>query len=213
MSVSVQYLKTQKTARIFTQGELSNQTKFVWFILHGYAQTAEHLLNSFNELGDEHFVIAPEGLNHFYSKGFTGLPVASWMTSLMREEEILDYVSYLDLVYQNFTIPTNCKIVVLGFSQGVSTLCRWIHRGLIKPNHIVFVAGNIAHEMQENIPESILSIRNIYLYGSNDSLVSKESIMNAKSKFNSNTNFIEFEGKHELNLDCLEKIQSWLKSQ
>ena len=213
MSVSVQYLQTQKTARVFTKGELSNQTKYVWFILHGYAQTADHLLNSFKDLGEEHFLIAPEGLNHFYSRGFSGQPVASWMTSLMREEEIHDYVSYLDLVYQNFALPANCKIVVLGFSQGVSTLCRWVHGGLIKPDHIVFVAGNIASELQETIPDSIGLVKNIYLYGSDDSLVSKESILKAQSKFNSNTSFVEFEGKHELNSDCLEKIQTWLKSQ
>ncbi len=210
MEATLHYFQTQKTARVFTLGELNEETKYVWFLLHGYAQTADHLLASFKSFGDEHFFVVPEGLNHFYARGLSGIPVASWMTSLMRDEEIKDYVHYLNLVYKNYTIPSTSKVIIGGFSQGVSTLCRWIHNSDLKPNHILFIAGNIAHEMQDSLPESINRSKNLYLYGSNDALVRKESVLAKSHLFSENTSFMEFIGKHEVNESCVNQIKSWL---
>ena len=39
-------IEITKTARYFTLGELNENTKTVWFVLHGYAQTAEDFLES-----------------------------------------------------------------------------------------------------------------------------------------------------------------------
>ncbi len=211
MDSSLHYFQTQRTARVFTFGELNENTKFIWFLIHGYAQTADHLLENFKLFGPEHFFVAPEGLNHFYARGLSGNPVASWMTSLMREEEIKDYVNYLASVYQNFKPHSNCKVIVAGFSQGVSTLCRWIHRGGLVPNHIIFIAGNIAHEMKDSLPDIFNQSQNLFLYGSNDALVRKESVLAMNHLFEKSTEFIEFTGKHEVNENCINQIKSWLE--
>lgn len=210
MDSSLHFFQTQKTARVFTFGELNDNTKYIWFLLHGYAQTADHLLEAFKSFGPEHFFVAPEGLNHFYARGLGGPPVASWMTSLMREEEIKDYINYLNLVYSNFKPHATCKVIIGGFSQGVSTLCRWIHHGNLFPHHIIFIAGNIAHEMQSSFPESLNRSKNLYLYGSNDSLVRKDSVLAMSHLFNENTSFVEFIGKHEVNENCVIEIKTWL---
>ena len=211
MDHKLHYLQTKKTARVFTYGELNDQTKYIWFLIHGYAQTADHLIQSFQALGESHFLIAPEALNHFYSRGLSGTPVTSWMTSLMREEQIKDYIHYLDQVYENFKSNHDCKIIVAGFSQGVSTASRWVNNGNIPFHHLVLIAGNIAAEMQQAIPEIIRSKQNLYLYGSNDSLIKKDQLLSIKDQFSSKTEFMEFNGKHEVNEETILCIKEWLR--
>ncbi len=212
MNSALHLLPTKKTARVFTYGEFNNQTQYIWILLHGYAQTADHLIQQFYSLGEEHFLIAPEGLNHFYARGLSGIPVASWMTSLMREEQINDYINYLNQVYESFIPTHSCKIIVAGFSQGVSTASRWVNSSNIPFHHLVLVAGNIAAELQQNLPDAIRSKQNLYLYGSNDSLIKKEVILGLKEQFTSNTQFVEFEGKHEVNEHSITCIKSWLNN-
>ena len=147
------YFSVIKTARYFTQGNLNNHTKFIWIIIHGYAQTADAFLSSFESLGSEHFIIAPEGLNKFYSRGFSGNPVASWMTSLEREQEIIDYTNYLNSLVNTLNLNSSSqgKTIVLGFSQGVSTQTRFIESSDFKFDYAVMIAGEIGKEFQENL--------------------------------------------------------------
>ena len=96
-----QELQVSKTARYFTLGELNKATKKIWFVLHGYAQTADDFLTSVKGLQNENsFIVAPEGLSRFYWKDFTNNPVASWMTKTDREVDILDNTKYLNEMYR-----------------------------------------------------------------------------------------------------------------
>jgi hypothetical protein len=62
---------TQKTARVFTYGQLTEKTKLVWIVTHGYGFLAEFFIKKFEELNpDENFVIVPEALNRFYLKEY-----------------------------------------------------------------------------------------------------------------------------------------------
>ena len=53
---------------------------------------------------------------------------ASWMTREDREQEIADYVDYLDDVV-TWAGPGVARLRVLGFSQGVHTAARWVGLG------------------------------------------------------------------------------------
>jgi hypothetical protein len=64
--------------------------------------------------------------------------------------------------------------------------------------------------MQQMLPESINRSKNLYLYGSNDALVRKESVLAMSHLFNENTSFMEFNGKHEVNESCVNQIKTWL---
>lgn len=69
------------------------------------------------------FIVAPEALNKFYVKGFSGKLGVTWMTKEDRLHEIEDYCCFLQKVYDEVTsgIPEKVEITLLGFSQG----CRW----------------------------------------------------------------------------------------
>ena len=74
----------------------------------------------------QHAVYCPEGLSRFYWGGFSGKPVASWMTSEARLHEIEDFCTWLDQVYAFAkTRHPGARVVALGFSQGAATVMRW----------------------------------------------------------------------------------------
>ena len=54
-------IAVQKTARYYIDGQLSDKTKSVWIVCHGYAQLAKYFIKPFKSIVDEEtVVIAPE---------------------------------------------------------------------------------------------------------------------------------------------------------
>jgi len=89
-----------KTARYFTLGTLSDKIETVWFVLHGYGQLAKDFIDEFSILeNNTTYIIAPEAINKFYLRGFTGKIGATWLTKEDRENEIKDYNNFLENVF------------------------------------------------------------------------------------------------------------------
>jgi predicted esterase len=208
-----QFFPVTKTARYFTHGNLNANTKFIWIIIHGYAQTADAFLSTFESLESEHFLIAPEGLNKFYSRGFSGSPVASWMTSLEREHEISDYTNYLNNLVNTLNLVsfTHAKTIVLGFSQGVSTQTRFIESSDFKFDYSIMIAGEIGKEFQENLPQKLSTIKSLYLVGDKENILKPEKIESHQMLFkNANCEFKIFDGKHEVNQHAIDNILDFI---
>jgi predicted esterase len=95
-----------------------------------------------------HYVIAPEGLNRFYFEGVNEQPVSSWMTRLDRLDEIADYVLFLERLRSSlqWELYTEAKVILLGFSQGVSSLLRWMHNAHPRADHLVLWAGGLPED-------------------------------------------------------------------
>ncbi|HKK87422.1 MAG TPA: hypothetical protein VJ917_01145, partial [Saprospiraceae bacterium] len=135
MEHELDYWQVNKTARVVRNGRVGDNTQYFWLALHGSHMTCEQMLYKFRDFDPEkHLVVAPEGLNRFYSKGFSGEVLATWMTSRDRIKEIEDFSAYLSDLYQHYSIqlPERCKKIVLGFSQGGTTAYRWLHREKIE---------------------------------------------------------------------------------
>lgn len=206
--INKHYFETLKTARYFTHNMLSDQTETIIIAIHGYAQTAEHFIDAFSSLPENYFVIAPEGLNRFYSRGFGGVPVANWMTSLERESEIKDYIHYLDGLYEHLQMQKypKAKIVLIGFSQGVATSSRWLEATQDKIDFYLMIAGDIANEMHKQLPGKISAIRKAYIIGDNDSIILPEKVEAMKQLLGDATPFYSFAGKHEMSAECLKMV-------
>lgn len=171
-------IQTTKTARIFTHGTLSEKTKIVWIVTHGYGFLAEYFIKKFEELdGEEHFVIVPEALNRFYLKEMSGRVGASWMTTEDRENEIEDYIKYLDNVYDTLILQSKAKIVALGFSQGVATITRWAMKTNKHLNNIVIWGGNIPNDCLNDISK-LNKLHPYILVGDTDQYITKEIYAN-----------------------------------
>lgn len=206
--MDLHHIQVTKTARYFTLGELNQHTKEVWFVLHGYAQLASDFIQDFEALNDgTRFIVAPEGLNKFYARGFGGKPVATWMTSEDREAEIRDYINYLNTLYQALQLPTACKIVVLGFSQGVATASRFIHNNQSGVDEFIIYSGEIAAELVNPISTQIRNKKITYVTGNNDPFITPEKHQNVYALMHQlNAKIIEFDGGHEVKGDVLQKL-------
>jgi predicted esterase len=202
-------LTVSKTARYYTLGTFSETTQEVWVVLHGYAQLASDFLIPFSTLNDGfRYIIAPEGLNKFYAKGLGGKPAATWMTSEMREQEIADYISYLDLLYQTLGLERGShKIMLLGFSQGVATATRWLHHTSHRIDELIVYAGEVAAELRNPVAPKLLSIPITYVTGNNDRLISPEKLADVRLFMQQlNAREIVFDGGHEVKAEVLKTL-------
>ena len=203
------HFQTSRTARFYTLGELNEKTKNIWIVLHGYAQLAKEFIQPFESINNgENFIIAPEALNHFYAKGFSGRPAATWMTSEDRDNEINDYVLYLDNLFVHLNLnQAKSRIILLGFSQGVATASRWIHATQNPIDHFVIYAGEMGKELLSPISEKIKSTTLTYITGKNDPLISSENHIQIYQLMKSlNASIIEFDGGHEVLADVVKNI-------
>ena len=126
------HLTVQRTARYYTVGELSPATTHVWFCLHGFGQLATYFSRKFTDLVDDKtFIVVPEGLSRSYLDGSYNRVGASWLTREDKENEINDFLAYLNTLYDsvlNERDRSSFHITVLGFSQGAAVACRWLNQ-------------------------------------------------------------------------------------
>lgn len=204
------HIKVQRTARYYTAGELNENTKEVWIVLHGWGQLARTFFKEFEALQNPNrFFIAPEALNRFYLK--IGQPEvgATWMTSENRNLEINDYVNYLNDLYNKLLrakIPTETKVTVLGFSQGATTLSRWLAETNNRIDRVILYAGEPAVELQnEQGAKAFSRAENYYFIGSRDHIFTQERL-SVFRPFLPNFQFVEYEGSHKISGEILKSV-------
>ena len=171
-------IKVSKTARYFISGN-SKTPKRIWFVLHGYGQSAAYFAQNFKKIASqEDCIIAPEGLSRFYTDGVSGRVGASWMTKEDRWAEIEDYVQYLEaLREQVLSQSTNDKetqLILLGFSQGASTAWRWYKHAATDFTHLIFWTGTTPDPVGEPLPKKIGRTQTHVVFADNDKYISVE---------------------------------------
>jgi predicted esterase len=207
------FITTPKTARIFTYGTLSEKTKLVWIVTHGYGFLAEYFIKKFEELNpEENYVIVPEALNRFYLKELSGRVGASWMTTEDREHEIQDYILYLENVYETLISQTTAKIVGLGFSQGAATIARWAMQTSKRLNQLVFWGGSIPNDCLNDISK-LNSFHPYLLVGDEDQFINEErrlEVMKSLDNVGLTFSHIFYKGGHAILTEPLLQLCSEL---
>jgi predicted esterase len=201
MNIIKNDLRVTKTARIIQFGELNETTIEVWIVLHGYAQLATEFIKPFECIATPNRVIlAPEGLNRFYAKGFGGKPAATWMTAEERETEIKDYLEYLDQVYKQYQLENfKGSIRLLGFSQGVATASRWLVATSFRIDDFIIYAGELASELINPVSPKLTQIPLTYITGNSDPMIAEEKVVEVKKWMQErNARIIVFNGGHHV---------------
>lgn len=206
-------ITTTKTARVFTYGKLTEKTKLIWIVTHGYGFLAEYFIKKFEELNEEeNFVIVPEALNRFYLKDLSGRVGASWMTTEDRENEINDYTLYLENVYETLISQNTAKIVGLGFSQGAATLARWAVKTQKRLNRIVFWGGTIPNDVFHEVAK-LNSMSPYLLVGDEDEYITEQKaidIMKGLDNIGLTISHIFYKGGHAILTEPLLQLCSEL---
>jgi len=182
-------IRTEKTGHYFTHGTITENTRFVWVCLHGYGQLGKYFIQRFEFLNPEsHYVVVPEGLNRFYFEGVNERPVASWMTKEDRLDEIADYIQYLELLRHKlgWDKNENIKVIFFGFSQGVTTLLRWLHDMAPRADYLLLWAGGIPDDILYKHQKDYFSrIQCHYFLGDKDPYIKPEMITEKQDMTNS----------------------------
>jgi len=206
-------ISVQRTAHYYVQGTPGPQIKQFWIVCHGYAQLADEFLKNFQLLENEHtLVVAPEGLNHFYKKGFDGEVGGNWMTRHQRRYEIEDYANYLQKLYEHYLpqLRSDVRIVLLGFSQGTATVCRWMLEKFPKFHDLLLWAGLPPEDLDYAAHKDYLADKKLYLlYGTHDPFLTPDrmsTVQEIEKKNDIDFGERSFEGGHEILPDTLREL-------
>ena len=206
-------VRVERTGRYFRlrrKGEGGSAPR--WLLLHGYGETADHFLEQGIGIlaAGRGELIAPEGISRFYTRGGRGAIGASWMTSLIREEEIDEYVGMIENVLELCAVPPGVPINILGFSQGGATAMRVALRGSRPVGRLVLWGAGFEEEelrtwsgQLERIGETLL------VAGRSDRIVPREVIdrtADAIVSLGGSVRVLTHPGGHELDADLLKEI-------
>jgi predicted esterase len=200
--------------RYYTEGE-KNSARQIWFVLHGYGQLAKYFIRKFSPLLEKSvYVIAPEALSNFYLENVStrvsskDLRVgASWMTRENREYDMLNYISFLNSVYEKEIKSTNIPVTILGFSQGAATASRWVLDGKINFEKLILWAGMFPPDIDFNTGKNILQKKEtVVVYGTADPFLTDTRFTELAlltEKLSIHPRIVKFEGGHDIEAETL----------
>lgn len=187
-----------KQAKLATSGN-TNAANY-WLACHGYGELVKYFINKFSELDDNHFVVAPEGLNRFYLNGFTGRVGANWMTKEDREQDIKTNNQYLTQVYNTYSFQEK-NFIAFGFSQGTETLTRWLVNQKIAPKAIILWSNGFPVDLSNECNLLWKGTKIYFVVGTNDDFITPERLALKKGLFNKHQldyELVSYEGEHKI---------------
>jgi predicted esterase len=214
------HLSVSRTARYYTIGQASAAVTDVWIVCHGYGQLAAAFVAPFERIAAEsRLIIAPEGLSRFYldRSRLANDPAprvgATWMTREDRDHEISDHVAYLDALHDLLRPPervAGTSLRVLGFSQGVATVGRWLAHGRTRADEVILWAGAFPPDVELGpLAQRLDGARVILVAGSHDELASWAAADAQLERFVAagiDARLIRFDGGHRLDDATLDAL-------
>lgn len=214
------HIRVSRTARYHTIGEPGPAIRDVWFVCHGYGQLASDFIPEFETIADPaRLIVAPEALSRYYVAtgpefhSTESKVAATWMTREDRENEIADYVSYLDTLYDEIMSKMNAQkvsVTVLGFSQGGATANRWVTRGRARVQRLIMWGALLATDADLN--QAAAFFRNVSLvivYGKRDQYADEGMIANYEKLLKEKGipfELITFDGGHRMDRETLRRL-------
>ena len=184
--------------------ERTTQSQAVWVIFHGIGYLSRYFLRHFTHLDPrEHYILAPQAPSLYYlSDSYTHVG-ASWLTREETQRNMDNLLRFLDGLWEAENLGQAHRLVLFGYSQGVSVLCRWVARRKIPASRLVLYAGKVPEELTANDfahlpPETKVEIH----YGNRDPYLEKwdrhKMEQQALRLFGDRLHWRPYEGGHEL---------------
>ena len=212
------HLPVSRTARYFTIGEPGEALRELWIVCHGYGQLAGRFVRHFEPIaGPERLIVAPEALSRFYVEqpGKTHADThvgATWMTREDRLSDIEDNIEYLDALYAHIRAtlpPVPLACTVLGFSQGVATLSRWLERTDVRVDRAIFWGGTIPADVDLAAAPALRAARLIAVAGTADEHATPELLTAQTARLTAHglsCERVSFNGSHRIDRDTLTRV-------
>ena len=192
--------------------EIGPKTKNVWLVFHGLGHLSRYFIRHFSVLDrDENFVIAPQAPSKYYQDTNYRHVGASWLTREDTLEETKNVLNYIDAVWEAEKPGRPFKLIVLGYSQGVSIATRWLSSRKLSCDHLILHSGGIPRELEPGDFEHFHSEVNVeFWYGNKDEYISQKRFSEEKNKglmlFGNRLKIVEFEGAHDVNTQLISEF-------
>ncbi len=198
--------KTTNTYSVLN--EYTASTKTVWLVCHGIGYLSRYFLRHFNHLKpEENYIIAPQAPSKYYLNEKYRHVGASWLTRENTELETENVLNYLDEVYKAENLENASRLIILGYSQGVSVVTRWVAKRKVSCDHLIMHSGKVPAELK---PEDFRFLKNTnftFIYGNQDEYLNSDIIkyeeQHLKTLFPENLEIRRFEGGHEINIELI----------
>ena len=200
----------QSTNSYSTLNTLTSQTKNIWIVCHGMGYLSRYFLKYFKALNaDENYIIAPQAQSKYYLKDQFTHVGASWLTRENTIAETVNILNYIDAVIENEQLPLHSNIIMLGYSQGVSIVMRYVASRKLQCNQLVLMSGGIQKELTQddlNFYNGMVKM----IYGDKDEYLNNERLVyeqrRIKELFKENVEIIPFDGNHMVNVELINSL-------
>ncbi len=188
---------------------LNSKTKHIWFVCHGMGYLSRYFLKYFEDLNpEENYIIAPQASSKYYLPPKFKHVGACWLTNENTITETENVMHYFDAVFESEKLPNNCKLFVLGYSQGVSVAMRYVAKRQLLCNQLILMSGGIPKELTANDFKFLNGETKVILvYGKNDEYMNEDRMNLEKNRalelFGEHLTIIPFEGKHEVKKEII----------
>jgi len=211
MNTREKEISYQTTNSYSTLNDLQPQTKNVWLVFHGIGYLSKYFIRLFDHLNeDENYIIAPQAPSKYYKGDDYRRVGSSWLTKENTRTETENVLTYIDSIMEYEEIPSTVRLIVLGYSQGVSIASRWIARRKITPHAFVMISGGFPKELKKEDFNFISNETKItHIVGDKDPYFEIAKVDEEKIRVQKILPTIQFKthpGGHELDPKTLEDI-------
>jgi len=187
-----------------TFGEYSSKTKNIWLVFHGMGHLSRYFMRHFSALNpEENFIIAPQAPSKYYQGTEYKHIGASWLTKEETLAETENVLNYVDAVWQKEAPAQPFRLIVVGYSQGVSIATRWLSSRKVDCAHLVLHSGGIPVELKTSDFDYLPTNTKVsLLYGDKDPYINEIRVKEEKRKaamlFQNRLQVRQFKGTHEV---------------
>ena len=211
MNSTEKEISYKSTNSYSTLNTLTKDTKNVWLVCHGLGYLSTYFVRYFKDLNPkENYIIALQAPSKYYQDKTFKHVGACWFTKNNTATEIANVSSYIDAVLENENIQEDKKMVLFGYSQGVSVALRYLAYAQLKCSQVVIQSGGIPKELTRE-DFKFLNSPVHHVYGNQDEYLFEERIAYEKERaetlFGTDLKITTFEGKHVVNTNFIAKIE------
>lgn len=200
------------SAPYYTLNELTEKTKTVWIVCHGFGQLARHFIRRFDVYDrEENFIIGLQGLSRFYMDDYRKVG-ATWMTREDRETDIANQKRYFEAAISHALKGKSLNdfnVNLFGFSQGVAMISRMAAYAKINFKNLILWAGGFPPELTAVEFDYLDSEAKLtVVVGDQDQFVTideqfHELLKQVEVVVGLEVNLVSFNGRHEMSREVL----------
>jgi len=182
MVKTVSYQHTNSYEILFP---VTKNTENIWVCFHGLGYLATYFKRYFKKMdAKKNAVIVLQAPSKFYQGVNFKHVGASWLTRIDTAQEMKNNINYIDVVFKNESLINDNRVILLGYSQGVSIATRYLLHYKKRVKALIMHSGSIPIELNHLDGELFrkLSSRNIHISGTKDEYVTPELILRENEK-------------------------------